>query len=203
EEVARSRCDLHELVTKLRRWITDGSELTDDRDVQRAETDADAIRILTVHKAKGLEAPYVFLYGAASPPRASNVFTLRDGAGRALCVGAQDDAIAKLIQDENDAENQRLAYVALTRAKVRLYLPRYPESTCSELSMYWQIQRCLSPLVFRKHESLEIVDIAIGAPLPAPAPADALAGFEPPPPPLAATLAPIDGARASLPMLFY
>jgi exodeoxyribonuclease V beta subunit len=53
EEVARSRCDLHELTLRLRRWMNEHEEVADDRDVQRAETDADAIRILTIHKAKG------------------------------------------------------------------------------------------------------------------------------------------------------
>src|SRR5262249_37867939 len=139
EEVARSRCDLHELVVELRSWIADGGELPDDRDVQRAETDADAIRILTIHKAKGLEAPYVFLFGAASPPKASNVHTLRDAAGRALVVGPQDEPIAKLIAAEADAENQRLAYVALTRAKVRLYLPRYLDNVVDPKATYHPI----------------------------------------------------------------
>jgi len=203
EEVARSRCDLHELVTQLRRWITDGSELPDDRDVQRAETDTDAVRILTVHKAKGLEAPYVFVYGAASPPRASAVHTLRDGAGRALVVGPQDEAIAKLLVVEADAENQRLAYVALTRAKVRMYLPRYPDDVVDSKSMYWAIQRCLAPLAMRKDPQFELRNIAMGAPLAPPAPATALAGFEAPPPPRAAELVAIDGARAGLAMLSY
>ena len=150
DEVARSRCDLHELVGTLQRWITDGADVPDDRDVQRAETDGDAVRILTVHKAKGLEAPFVFVYGAASPPRASNVHALRDGAGRALVVGPQDESIEKQLAAETDAEHQRLAYVALTRAaKVRLYLPRYPDDAVDKKSMYWQIQRCFAPLVER------------------------------------------------------
>lgn len=203
EEVARSRCDLHELVTQLRRWITDGSELPDDRDVQRAETDADAVRILTVHKAKGLEAPYVFVYGAASPPRASAVHTLRDGAGRALVVGPQDEAISKLLVVEADAENQRLAYVALTRAKVRMYLPRYPDDVVDSKSMYWSIQRCLAPLAMRKDPQFELRNIAMGAPLAPPAPVTALAGFEAPSPPRAPELVAIDGARAGLAMLSY
>jgi exodeoxyribonuclease V beta subunit len=203
EDVAHSRCNLYELVVKLRRWIADGSELPDDRDVQRAETDADAIRILTVHKAKGLEAPYVFVYGAASPPRASNVHALRDGAGRALVVGPQDESIAKLIAAEADAENQRLAYVALTRAKLRLYLPRYPDDVIDARSMYWPIQRCLGPLVARGNELIEIVDAPMGVPAVPAAPSDALAGFEAPPPPPFAELAPIAGARAGLAMLSY
>jgi exodeoxyribonuclease V beta subunit len=203
EEVARSRSDLHELVTQLRRWIADGSELPDDRDVQRAETDLDAVRILTVHKAKGLEAPYVFVYGGASPPRASSVHTLRDGAGRALVVGPQDDAIAKQLVAEADAENQRLAYVALTRAKVALYLPRYPDEVVDSKSMYWAIQRCLAPFAARKDELFELRDVAMGTPPPPPAPADALAGFEAPPPPVVAQLAALDPRRAGLAMLSY
>ena len=95
EEVARSRCNLAELVIRLRRWIDEHEELTDDRDIQRAETDADAIRILTIHKAKGLEAPYVFLFGAASAAPKTKVHALRDAAGRRLVrVGCRPGSAA-------------------------------------------------------------------------------------------------------------
>ena len=206
EEVARARCDLHALVTQLRRWISEGSELPDDRDVQRAETDGDAVRILTVHKAKGLEAPYVFLYGAASPPRASSVHTVREASGRALVVGPQDEAIQKQLVADADAENQRLAYVALTRAKVRMYLPRYPDEVVDARSMYWSIQRCLAPLALRAKpddELFELREVAIGTPPATAAPGDALAGFEPPPPPATLEVVAIEGARAGLAMLSY
>ncbi|HEX4452669.1 MAG TPA: UvrD-helicase domain-containing protein [Kofleriaceae bacterium] len=202
-EVARSRCDLHELVTKLGRWINEQEDLPDDRDVQRAETDSDAVRILTVHKAKGLEAPYVFVYGAASPPRSSNVHALRDGAGRTIVVGPQDDAIDKAIAAEADAENQRLAYVALTRAKLRMYLPRYPDDVVDKRSMYWQIQRCLSPLAPRRKDAFEPIAVVMGAAVAPPAPADALGDFEPPPPPQQRVLAELGGARTGLAMLSY
>ncbi|HEY0250139.1 MAG TPA: UvrD-helicase domain-containing protein [Kofleriaceae bacterium] len=223
EAVARSRSDLHELVTQLRRWITDGSDLPDDRDVQRAETDTDAVKILTVHKAKGLEAPYVFFYGCASPPRASAVHTLRDRGTRSLVVGPQDEAIQKQLDAEEDAENQRLAYVALTRAKIRMYLPRYPEGVVDERAMYWPIQRCVVPLAHRRDSSLEVVDVVMGGTGARPAPADALADFVPPPldarvrsndmhtttdvaafgAPPPRGLVPISGARAGLAMLSY
>jgi exodeoxyribonuclease V beta subunit len=202
-EVARSRCDLHELVTKLQRWITEQEDLPDDRDVQRAETDTDAVRILTVHKAKGLEAPYVFVYGAASPPRSSSVHALRDGAGRTIVVGPQDEATDRALAAERDAENQRLAYVALTRAKLRLYLPRYPDDAVDNKSMYWQIQRCLTPALAHRKAMFEPIAVAMGAPPAPPAPPDALAGFEAPSPPPARVLVELGGARAGLAMLSY
>jgi exodeoxyribonuclease V beta subunit len=202
EEVARSRCNLAELATRLRRWIDEHEELADDRDIQRAETDADAIRILTIHKAKGLEAPYVFLFGAASPAPRSKVSALRDAAGRRLIVATHDEAIKQQLADETEAENQRLAYVALTRAQIRLYLPLYGEAKLDG-STYHCIQRCFTPLVARKHELIEIVPVAVGAEPDAPAPADALASFDVPAPPAPIMLAAIDPARAGLAMLSY
>ncbi|HEY5920566.1 MAG TPA: UvrD-helicase domain-containing protein [Kofleriaceae bacterium] len=203
EEVARSRCNLTELVTRLRRWIDEHEELTDDRDVQRAETDADAIRILTIHKAKGLEAPYVFVFGAASAAPKSKVQALRDAAGRTLVVAAHDEAIKQQLASETEAENQRLAYVALTRAQIRLYLPVYGEKALDATSTYHCIQRCFAPLVTRKHELVEIVPVAVGVEADPPAPADALGDFDVPAPPPVVALAPLDAARAGLAMLSY
>lgn len=202
-EVARSRCDLHELVLKLRRWIADGSDLPDDRDVQRAESDVDAIRILTIHKAKGLEAPYVFLYGAASAPKSTAVHTVHDANGLSLVVGPHPETIEKLVQAEASAENQRLAYVALTRAKVRLYLPHYTDGTVDSKSVYHPIERCLGPLVSRGCEHFEVVDVELGKEKTLAAPADALAGFEAPIAPRPVELVEISGSKAGLATVSY
>lgn len=202
-EVARSRCDLYELVTKLRRWIADGDDRPDDRDVQRAESDADAIRILTVHKAKGLEAPYVFLFGAASPPKSTNVHTVRDAHGLSLVVGPQAEPIAKLVQEEATAENQRLAYVALTRAKVRLYLPCYTDGVVDAKSMYHSIERCLLPLVSRGCADVEVVEIDVERVKTAEIPLDALAGLEPPAAPQVHDLTEISGTKAGMTTVSY
>jgi exodeoxyribonuclease V beta subunit len=203
EEVARSRCDLAELTTRLRRWINEHEDLSDDRDVQRAETDADAIRILTIHKAKGLEAPYVFLFGCASPAPKSNVDVLRDAAGRTLWVAPTDEQVKARIATETDAENQRLAYVALTRAQVRLYLPLYGEKAVDNRSTYWPIQRCLDPHIKRAHPLFNTVPIEVGGEEDPAAPADALATFDAPPPPAVTELAPLAAERCGLGMLSY
>ena len=203
DEVARSRCDLHELVTRLRTWINEDEELVDDRDIQRAETDSDAIRILTIHKAKGLEAPYVFLFGAASAAPRTNVHALRDAVGRTLVIANHDETIKQQLANEIDAENQRLAYVALTRAQVRLYLPLYGDKCVEGTSTYHPIQRCLAPLAMRKHPLLEIVPVVVGADAERPPPSDALADFDVPSPPVVAALAPLAVERAGLAMVSY
>jgi exodeoxyribonuclease V beta subunit len=202
EEVARSRADLHELTQRLRRWMNEHEEVSDDRDVQRAETDADAVRILTIHKAKGLEAPYVFMFGCASAGPKSKVGVLRDGAGRTLHV-AYDDDIKKQLEIETDAENQRLAYVALTRAQIRLYLPLYGEKVVDDRATYQPIQRCVGHLVTHGHALLETIDVPVGLPPEPPAPGDALASFDIPSMPTVASLPPLDPSRVGLAMLSY
>ena len=209
-EVARSRSDLHELVGRLRRWISDDTGQPDERDVQRASTDsgdADAIRILTIHKAKGLEAPYVFLYGGLQGPPPSQVRTLRDPAGRVLVLGTPDPPTRALLDAEAEAEDQRLAYVALTRAQIRLYLPLYAEGQLKKNAGYSPIQRCLAQSVASRaahpRPLFEVRTVVLGAPeLPEP-PADALAGFVAPPAPTPEPLAPLAGDRTGLAMLSY
>jgi exodeoxyribonuclease V beta subunit len=205
-EVARSRSDLHELVGQLRRWIADDTSHPDERDVQRAETDADAVRVLTIHKAKGLEAPYVFLYGGTSGGPRSLVHTLRDATGRALVVGKADPATQQLLDAEADAENQRLAYVGLTRAQVRLYLPVYADGGLNKAAMYHPIQRCVAPCLQTRPGAralFELVAVPAGAPEPPPPPADALADFVAAPAPPQVELAPLAPLRTGLTMLSY
>ncbi|HEY0194734.1 MAG TPA: UvrD-helicase domain-containing protein [Kofleriaceae bacterium] len=205
-EVARSRSDLHELVGQLRRWMADDTSHPDERDVQRAETDADAIRVLTIHKAKGLEAPYVFLFGGTSGGPKGLVHTLRDAAGRALIVGKADAETQKALDDEADAEHERLAYVALTRAQVRLYLPCYPGELTSG-AMYQPIQRCVAPHIGPRPPSsralFEAIAVPVGAPAAPPAPPDALAGFVAPAPPPTRVVTPLAPGRTGLAMLSY
>jgi exodeoxyribonuclease V beta subunit len=202
EEVARSRCDLGELAGRMRRWIAEHDAIDDDRDVQRAETDADAIRILTMHKAKGLEAPYVFVYGAASSGQRSKVHALRDATGRVLVVAPHDADLAARLAREQAAENQRLAYVALTRAQVRLYLPLYGDKVDADAT-YAQIQPCLAMLTSHAHPRYEVVPVPVDLPAEPPAPADALVELDVPPPPPPGALAPLATARTHIAMLSY
>src|SRR5208282_5674972 len=89
------------------------------------------VQIMTIHKSKGLEADVVALYGgffANNRPEPIRIY--HRGNERRLAIGraaqaAEDAAIKKELEEED----QRLLYVALTRARVKLILPYVPEGT--------------------------------------------------------------------------
>ena len=96
-------------------------------DEANAAIDAlDAVNLMTVHASKGLEFPVVFVVNLArgTGNRRDPIRVRTDGAGDDVSVAVgdfQSDA------DEDDAarereETKRLLYVALTRARDRLYL---------------------------------------------------------------------------------
>ena len=87
----------------------------------------DEVRVMTVHGAKGLEAPIVILADTMTPPagpRSPRLLELADGA--VIWAGRKDDDVkvvaaarqAALAEAEN--EYRRLLYVAMTRAADRL-----------------------------------------------------------------------------------
>lgn len=80
----------------------------------------DSVNLMTVHASKGLEFPIVFVVnlakGASGPPRPVRV------AGEDVAVGPFVSETDELEKDREREETKRLLYVALTRARDRLYL---------------------------------------------------------------------------------
>ncbi len=123
EETRRSGCTLPELVQTLQGWINGTRRPPDDAgQMQRLTSEPDAVQIMTMHKSKGLEAAVVFCYGglARRPDDAMDVY--HEGGTRVVGL-ASDPAAKAAARQEIAEEEQRLLYVALTRAKAQLYLP--------------------------------------------------------------------------------
>jgi exodeoxyribonuclease V beta subunit len=88
------------------------------------EGERDAVQIMTMHRAKGLEAEVVFVYGGFGPGPVDRVraFTV-DGRRVRLAGRPRRETVTSLIKAERADDDRRLFYVALTRAKRRLVLP--------------------------------------------------------------------------------
>jgi ATP-dependent helicase/nuclease subunit A len=107
-------------------WMEQG-ELQVKRDLDEG---AGRVRIMTVHGAKGLESPIVFLADQRRRPQAmSGLFWIDVGEAQLPVWSpnkASDDPIAAgartVAQQRQLEEENRLLYVALTRAEERLYL---------------------------------------------------------------------------------
>ncbi len=84
----------------------------------------DAVQILTIHVSKGLEFDVVFPIGLLLSSQARRAL-FRDDEHHCLTL-AEDKLL--LHSQEVDAEKMRQFYVAVTRAKKRLYLPLLPPS---------------------------------------------------------------------------
>ena len=104
-------------------WLREAStEVKRDMEIAR-----DEVRVMTVHGAKGLEAPIVILADTMTQPtgpRAPQLLKL--AAGPMIWAGRKADdvkavaAARELAQEEATDEYRRLLYVAMTRAADRL-----------------------------------------------------------------------------------
>lgn len=137
-DVVRSRSRLLELdrAPFLVRYLEELGEAGDDPSAADVDPDLDAVALLTVHQAKGLEFPVVFV--------ANMVETRFPARGRpprlalAAELGGSDEIVPRdprapeaptTLDEEALREERRLAYVALTRAREQLYLTASERAT--------------------------------------------------------------------------
>ncbi len=107
-------------------WVTAGeTEVKRDLELGR-----DEVRVLTVHGAKGLQAPVVFLPDTCRVPRESGgIHWIGDGGldlplwpARRDREGGMARAAREAARHRQEQESRRLLYVALTRTEDRLYV---------------------------------------------------------------------------------
>jgi ATP-dependent helicase/nuclease subunit A len=129
-------------------WV----RLSDPEIIRDMEQDRDEVRVMTVHGAKGLEAPIVFLAdtcafkpvdGAVVPlaipdaPRSSPklpVWVL-NGAARLEPIRAAREGL----RTKEREEYHRLLYVAMTRARDRLYVAGFENGYGRSAGCWWDL----------------------------------------------------------------
>ena len=125
---------------------------TDDIEIKRdMEQDRDEVRIMTVHGAKGLQAPIVFLPDTCMLPRPQGPRLLplpRPGTSPGEVehfvwppTGHSDLAVLSnakaCLQQSEREEYHRLLYVAMTRARDRLYICGWQGQTDNPERQCW------------------------------------------------------------------
>jgi exodeoxyribonuclease V beta subunit len=130
EVLHRRSMDKNTGMTDLIKWLAEQRDPRTPRleeNQLRLESDEKAVKIVTIHKSKGLEYPVVFCpFGWEKSLIRNEEFTFHDiDDDRRLTLDVGTDANDRhiaLAQNEILSENLRLLYVALTRAKDRCYL---------------------------------------------------------------------------------
>ncbi len=119
--------DAQAILRTLRRSVAESMEAEEAAPKEGAE---DAVQVLTVHGAKGLEFDHLYLAQLHAPPgggaaRPAEVDPRRDGGGRYSLFGAPTPDFADFRERRARvaaAEQVRTLYVAMTRAKRRLVM---------------------------------------------------------------------------------
>jgi exodeoxyribonuclease V beta subunit len=133
----------------------------EDADLHQIETEDLKVQIMTMHVAKGLEFPIVFVFGGLTqpsnlgndfyvyhkicgkPPRPTKIFDLSKSS-----PGKEE------YRNERESEDKRLYYVALTRARLKLYVP------CHEFNKNYSwvgpVSKFLSPALIKAFGSEKI-----------------------------------------------
>jgi exodeoxyribonuclease V beta subunit len=114
----------------------------------RLESDEDAVRIVTIHKSKGLEYGITFYPHARREPRQTESF-LKFHSGDELVLDLEKSPASKTLREREElGESVRQLYVALTRAKHRSYVVWRESKKKSKSAPAWLFSREQSPEAF-------------------------------------------------------
>jgi len=126
-ELLQQQSQLTAGMTPLLRWFQEQFEESAGEDAElRLEDDQALVKIVTIHKSKGLQYPIVFvpfLWSCRPIDRNQPIYFHDADLAACIDLGSKDAPQHCMIAEkERLAEDLRLLYVAVTRARSRLYL---------------------------------------------------------------------------------
>jgi exodeoxyribonuclease V beta subunit len=130
-EANRRNLDFRTLLALLDGYRNETVLVKEEADLHQIETEERKVQLMTMHVSKGLQFPIVFIAGGFTRPLQTDYHLFHqkkendshNGVERIFDLAKQNHTAH---QKEEEDENRRLFYVALTRAQIKLYLPYYP-----------------------------------------------------------------------------
>lgn len=125
---AATRLDGEQALIRHLQEVLEQDRPASDDAILRLESDDDRVKVVTIHKSKGLEYPLVFLpFICGFRPAEKSKPPLRYHRDGELVVDLEpDDTATARADQERLAEDMRLLYVALTRARHACWLGLAP-----------------------------------------------------------------------------
>ncbi|MEY2492971.1 MAG: exodeoxyribonuclease beta subunit, partial [Verrucomicrobiota bacterium] len=147
---AQNRFGIDGVIGWLKRQISDAGEAKEEYEL-RLESDEDAVRIVTIHKSKGLEYGVTFYPFARKEPWRGGKEFLKFHDDDELVLDLAESAKNKTIRDREElAESVRQLYVALTRARHRSYVIWHESRQRSKSALAWLLSDDASADAFLK-----------------------------------------------------
>lgn len=121
-EMAKEKADLVEFLSYVRNVVQEKGRM----DVNLLHLKSDGVRMMTIHKSKGLEFPIVFVCGVTTSPVAEKGIVIDDPSVPFFAIdsssdcGVKKNVFSRYRRLREEAEMKRILYVALTRASSHL-----------------------------------------------------------------------------------
>jgi len=151
ERLYRGNDSLQQLVEHLGRLLAEEETAGRDQNLFTLATDKSSVRVLTMHAAKGLEFPVVFVATGASADNRKGMGTMcwiEDKRQRVMPTESfGKDLLNELFNGnphtsppflQQSRERRRRLYVALTRAQAMLFVPAHVASVTMAGGLSWQ-----------------------------------------------------------------
>jgi exodeoxyribonuclease V beta subunit len=123
-EAYRNNYSIEEICDLLNSLMSGGGSAHESHNIQKIDLEQPGVQLLTIHASKGLQFRIVFIAGGFTYGAVPDVWTYHDG-GKKVFDLVQKPSAREAYEREASGEEERLFYVAITRARDRIYIPVY------------------------------------------------------------------------------
>lgn len=155
--------ELYVYLNKQTKSKDEGSGSENKELAQRVESDEDAVKIVTIHKSKGMEydiviAPYLDLE-AKENFKFSSVRINENGTNEYVFTRNPivDPLLKRQFTEQQKQENRRLLYVALTRAKYNVFILDVDKVNKDGDRKDHSLRNFVDTIAQHQHEKIEII----------------------------------------------